>query len=76
MFCAQVIRPLPVSRHPYHIIMKSLLTLALVSTGLLLSSCANGHCLFAKKKDSCSSCCAPAAKTTASACCATPAKKK
>ena len=49
--------------------MKSLLTLALVSTSLLLSNCVNGHCIFAKKKaapaSTCSSCCAPAAKTTA-----------
>ncbi len=57
--------------------MKSLLTLALVSTSLLLSNCAsNGQCIFAKKKDACTSCCTPAAKTTASACCATHAKKK
>ncbi|MFC5454591.1 hypothetical protein [Prosthecobacter fluviatilis] len=58
--------------------MKSLLTLAFVSTSLLLSSCSNGHCVFAKKKENCSSCCsAPAAKkTTGHACCATPAKKK
>lgn len=57
--------------------MKSLLTLALVSTSLLLSSCANGHCILAKKKETCTSCCStPAAKTTTSACCATPAKKK
>ena len=56
--------------------MKSLLTLAFVSTSLLLSSCANGHCIFAKKKEHCSSCCTPAAKTSASSCCATHAKKK
>ncbi|MCF7786723.1 MAG: hypothetical protein K9N47_11415 [Prosthecobacter sp.] len=57
--------------------MKSLLTLALVSTSLLLSNCtSDGRCIFAKKKDTCTSCCKPAAKTTASACCATPAKKK
>ena len=57
--------------------MKSLLTLALVSTSLLLSNCtSDGRCIFAKKKDTCNSCCTPAAKTTASSCCATPAKKK
>jgi hypothetical protein len=59
--------------------MKSLLTLALVSSSLLLSNCVNGHCIFAKKKETCTSCCsAPAAKKTAApaACCATPAKKK
>lgn len=58
--------------------MKLILTLALVSTSLLLSNCtSDGRCVFApKKKDTCTSCCKPAAKTTASACCATPAKKK
>jgi len=58
--------------------MKSLLTLALISSGLLLSSCANGHCVFAKKKENCSSCCTPAAKKSTAACCAShaPAKKK
>ena len=53
--------------------MKSLLTLALVSSSLLLSNCSNGHCIFAKKKpaSTCTSCSAPAAKKTAAACCAT-----
>ena len=52
--------------------MKSLLTLALISSSLLLSNCSNGHCIFAKKKAA-SSCCATPA--TAS-CCAAPAAKK
>jgi hypothetical protein len=56
---------------PYHIIMKLLLSLALVSTSLLLSNCANGHCLFSSKKHSASCCSTPAA-----ACCSTPAAKK
>jgi len=51
--------------------MKSLLTLALISSSLLLSNCSNGHCIFAKKKAS--ACCATPA--TAS-CCAAPAAKK
>lgn len=55
----------------HHIIMKLLLSLALVSSGLLLSSCANGHCPFSKKKDA--SCCSTPA---ASSCCSTPAAKK
>ncbi|MDI1311116.1 hypothetical protein [Prosthecobacter sp.] len=57
--------------------MKLILTLALVSTSLLLSNCAsNGQCIFGKKKDS--ACCAkPAAgaccdKPAAGACCAKP----
>jgi len=57
--------------------MKSLLTLALISSSLLLSNCSNG-CIFAKKKpaSACTSCTAPATKS-ASACCAshTAAKK-
>ncbi len=52
--------------------MKLLLSLALVSTTLLLSNCANGNCPFTKKKAASSCCSTPA---TAS-CCATPAAKK
>ncbi|WP_395744910.1 hypothetical protein [Prosthecobacter sp.] len=63
--------------------MKLLLTLALASTSLLLSSCANGHCIFAKKKAG-SSCCASGSASSGASCCstghshgtATPAKKK
>lgn len=51
--------------------MKLILTLALASTSLLLSSCANGHCIFAKKKAA-SACCSA---STASCCSAHTASK-
>ncbi len=52
--------------------MKVLLTLALVATGLSLSSCAckDGKCMFSKKKSTAASCCAtPAKGKPAASCC-------
>ncbi len=52
--------------------MKVLATLALVATGLMLSSCAckDGKCMFSKKKTAASDCCsAGTTKTKGGSCC-------
>lgn len=61
--CSRLITP--------HTPMKVLLTLALVATGLTLSSCASGKCMFSKKKGGDSCCSTPAAKgkKAAASCC-------
>lgn len=56
--------------------MKLLLSLALVSTSLLLSNCTNGHCVFSKKKSASGSCCSTPAAGHGASCCAAPTAAK